>query len=90
MVFNLNDFGLWFELQNSMSYSCDTSQTKELSQSSTHALSMLPDISKSDHILPNNLPNPNSVTDTITVDEEGHLGDEMENEEMTPLEDIDD
>ena len=59
----------------------DTSQAKELSQSSTHAFSMLADIANSDHIPPNNPPNPNSVTDTITVDEAGHLGDEVENEE---------
>ena len=58
----------------------DTSQAKELSQSSTHAFSMLADIAKSDHIPPNNPPNPNSVTDTITVDEAGHLGDELEKE----------
>ena len=68
----------------------DTSQAKELSQSSTHALSMLADIAKSDHIPPNNPPSPNSVTDTITVDGAGCLRDELENEEMPPLEDIDD
>ena len=51
---------------------------------------MLADVANSDHIPPNNPPNPNSVTATITVDEAGCLGDEVENEEMPPLEDIDD
>ena len=68
----------------------DTLQAKELSQSSTHTSSMLGDIAKSDHMPQNNPPNPNSVTDTITVDEVGHLSDELENEEMPPFEDIDD
>ena len=68
----------------------DISQAKELSQSSTHAFLMLADIVKSDHFPPNNPPNPNSVTDTITVDEAECFRDELENEEMPPLEDIDD
>ena len=68
----------------------DTSQARELLQSSTHAFPMLADIAKSNSILPNNSPNPNSVTDTITVDDEGHLGGKIKNEEMPPLEDIDD
>ena len=49
---------------------------------------MLADIAKSDLIPPNNHPNPNSVTDTITVDEAECLGDGLENEEIPPLEDI--
>ena len=44
-----------------------------------HAFSMLADIANSDHIPPNNPPNPNSVTDTITVDESECLGDELVN-----------
>ena len=51
---------------------------------------MLADIANSDHIPSNNLPNPNSVTDTITVDETECLVDELGNEKMPPLEDIDD
>ena len=50
---------------------------------------MLADIATSDHIPPNNPPNPNSIIDTTTtVDGAEHLG-ESENEEMPPLEDID-